>query len=752
MRLFINYTEQDVDLVRELVELLREAGHDPWFAEDEILVGQNRQALMAQAIIYTDAFVYVLSPPALASPDCREFFQRAYRIHKPIIPVWITAGQSLPAELEAYDVFDLSEGQTRGDLQKFLQHLQLVEDNLPAAEQSAGRTVDHLARMRRTQTARAIELGQETAPGETKIPPEKLATGAYLLNDQAVGPDALGFKDYAMAFTRVISNASVRPPLTIGIYGTWGTGKTFLMHKIVDEINHLEQKQTRSWFWQRKPEEPPIRVLPIEFDAWAYNTSDVLWAGLVQEIFKRIEDQLGTFEKWSFTIKRNVAKQGRSLLRQVLYTLLFLGAIGLTLFIILNTLEFDLLAGLVPLLGLPVLVRLGTQLGTLLAQPQSRQVAAALASTTRMRNERRFLTNLVQESREQTLMVRIYEDMAKMLEAVPPNTRLAVFIDDLDRCKPDRVIEVLEAINLLLAFKEFIVFLAMDPQVIADIIEMNYYGNSTHAGVTGAEYLDKIVQIPFTIPRARSQDVINYLNKLLEAPPGEDDLWLFNRNEDAGQQSMFYDPTPNLPLTRQILAESETDEEEEASGLSMHDMELAEMEALESSQDEVNPFATPLPPNVVSFTYEERSTFRALSSYLDPNPRRIKRLINVYRLVRVLSHRQPTNIVEDDPAKVILWLLLCQQWPYATAQMLKVMLDEETTGPDNLEDAYQIVAPELDGGQRDHHRRLDFNNAMLDEIIEKYGAYIVQDDIHILQTLTVHFHPALAEELRAFMD
>ena len=43
-----------------------------------------------------------------------------------------------------------------------------------------------------------------------------------------------------------------------------------------------------------------------------------------------------------------------------------------------------------------------------------------------------------------------------------PIERIVLYIDDLDRCPPERVVEVLQAVHLLLAFELFVVVVAVD--------------------------------------------------------------------------------------------------------------------------------------------------------------------------------------------------------------------------------------------------------------------------------------------------
>ena len=673
MRVFVNYIDADQALVTQLGERLQAAGFEPWIDTPQpggVLEWQFSviQDIMAQC----QGVVNVISPAAGHDPHWEAMLDWARANNLPIVNL-LPKHSPLPAVAQDYPTVKLADGLDDDIFERLHQIIARFHESLSptAHEQSAEQPI--------------------------------------ALNDLPDGTDELGFRDYAVAFAEMVTNPNAQPPLTVGIYGPWGTGKTFLMHKIYEEIEKT-QKRPRD---RRSKDPAPARVLMVNFDAWAYNASEVLWAGLVQQIFKKIEDQLGGLGKIRLTLSRNIAREGRQLIRQILYVVLFISALAVPIYLVLRQLDYDALAALVPFLGLPVLVRIGRDLARLVATPQSRQIATLLAGTTRAQRERRFLVSILQE-RERGIMARVYEDMDKMLDALPGDTRLAVFIDDLDRCKPERVVEVLEAINLLLAFREFVVFLAVDTRVVAAVVDAHYDDTLRKAGISGYEYLGKIVQIPFTIPKARPRDLMQYLNTLIEAPPDETQAAAFGQEPD-----------------------------DNGTGLSMLDLELAEAEAAEATQE-------PTAARIVAFTLAERSAFRAFSRFMDPSPRQVKRLVNVYRLVRTLAirHRHLT-LVEQAPAKAILWLLLCQQWPYAIAMMLDVL---RRNTAEHLAALYAEVADTLADDLTGRHDLLDYDNYVLDEIIATYGRHLTADDIHQLLSFTLNFHPALAGEIRAFAD
>ncbi|WP_212663508.1 P-loop NTPase fold protein [Acaryochloris marina] len=94
--------------------------------------------------------------------------------------------------------------------------------------------------------------------------------------------------------------------------------------------------------------------------------------------------------------------------------------------------------------------------------------------------------------------------------------RVFLYIDDLDRCPPDRVVEVLEAVQLLLNTKLFVVILAIDDRYIARALEQVYAGVLKRRGKpSGIDYLEKIIQIPYRLRPISPDTVERYFRSQL---------------------------------------------------------------------------------------------------------------------------------------------------------------------------------------------------------------------------------------------
>ena len=74
---------------------------------------------------------------------------------------------------------------------------------------------------------------------------------------------------------------------------------------------------------------------------------------------------------------------------------------------------------------------------------------------------------------------------------------MVILIDDLDRCPPERVVSVLEAVHLLFDFEMFVVLIAVDTRWLEQSLRIRYRRLlGAQDGAEPADYLEKIIQIP----------------------------------------------------------------------------------------------------------------------------------------------------------------------------------------------------------------------------------------------------------------
>lgn len=90
---------------------------------------------------------------------------------------------------------------------------------------------------------------------------------------------------------------------------------------------------------------------------------------------------------------------------------------------------------------------------------------------------------------------------------------IVVFIDDLDRCSPESVFKVFEAIKLYLDAKGFVFVLGIDSEIISEaILEQKKYSNR----ITSEQYVEKVIQISFHIPAAKPEQIHELFHDLAQ--------------------------------------------------------------------------------------------------------------------------------------------------------------------------------------------------------------------------------------------
>ncbi|MDH5677726.1 MAG: KAP family NTPase [Nitrospinota bacterium] len=92
----------------------------------------------------------------------------------------------------------------------------------------------------------------------------------------------------------------------------------------------------------------------------------------------------------------------------------------------------------------------------------------------------------------------------------------AIFIDDLDRCPPDRVLETIEAIKLFLDIPGCVFFLGMEVERVKEAINAKYVEEQKRASFNVNLYMEKIIQIHVKIPDAAEENLKVYVAEIFQ--------------------------------------------------------------------------------------------------------------------------------------------------------------------------------------------------------------------------------------------
>lgn len=302
------------------------------------------------------------------------------------------------------------------------------------------------------------------------------------LSDQPARDDALHFEAYVRTLADIIADPSTQTPLTIGVFGDWGRGKTSLMRMVERDL-------------VERAAEDGFTVAPVWFNAWLYSRDEALWRALIARVVQAVLGFPGLDEAAAVDLRR-------------LETRLYAP----------ERAEAGQVA--LPTGSLP-----GLEGATLPALTALELLRRRAVRERREKDEAGLNEIIADVEASQTLTRRDHmvalDDFRLQFERlshehIEPRGRLVIFVDDLDRCLPEAAVEVLEAIKLFLDVPGIVFVLGVDQSVLEEGIRVRYgqrYGREMEA-LDGARYLEKIIQIPLNLPQLQHRDIEGYVTDL----------------------------------------------------------------------------------------------------------------------------------------------------------------------------------------------------------------------------------------------
>lgn len=218
-----------------------------------------------------------------------------------------------------------------------------------------------------------------------------------------------------------------------------------------------------------------------------------------------------------------------------------------------------------------------------------------------------------------------------------PFHRIVLYIDDLDRCPPAKVMEVLQAIHLLLAFPLFVVFVAVDVRWLVNSLKAGYPELIDLSDASGraspSDYLEKIFQIPYWVRPVTDGGVASLLDDRLQAllPLPTSTVTALNATPPEADSPISSAPTENYGASAEIT-------------------NALESAPLISSQ--LTPAAEPL-----RITPAEASYLAGLAPALATSPRRVLRFVNSYSLIKASLDPAARAQIEEGDFRALLTLL-----------------------------------------------------------------------------------------------
>lgn len=393
--------------------------------------------------------------------------------------------------------------------------------------------------------------------------------------DKETNIDYLNF-GYMVDMVADIATDRDLSPSTIGLYGDWGSGKSSLMKLALKKIEESNPKS--------REEKNTTKSLCIEFNGWLFEGYEDTKTSLCGAILDALADE----KRFS----QEVTDYANELIKKIDFKKILGKGIKYGL-------DFFLTGGIGALTDLT----LSSVLSSIKAN----------ASEIQAKDIEGILDKFKRDEKARTEIKNFRNEFQVLLKKSKVEN-VVVFIDELDRCLPDTVLGVFEAMRLFLFVEGMSFVIGADERLIQYAIKSKYKEVPGNNLDIGKEYLEKVIQYPITIPQLNHAEVNQYLTCLLL------ESTLADKSEFNKFLDIVHGIEPDKELTMDLLREKAGDIADKCK----IDMALA------------------------------RQISSVLAPSINGNPRQCKRFLNTLTMRLTLAKARGVNLDKNILAKLML--------------------------------------------------------------------------------------------------
>jgi hypothetical protein len=284
-----------------------------------------------------------------------------------------------------------------------------------------------------------------------------------------------------------LDNPDTRPPVTLSICGEWGSGKSSIMGAVRSELAATG------------------RYIHVWFNAWRFQREAQITHAFYQTILDEFRRQAGWMLRLRVLVKRLRGTEPRDVLGLTVPAVVVLGVLGVFALLLVGALHHhgkQGIASAIPLVGWTAALLVGAWQKVL--SPVRKVINV---DPGKVLGQLKGRVSFVRD---------IKSEFESVFTALGDSTRLVVFVDDLDRCPPDRVADMLEALNMLADTRQAFVVLAIEPKAVERSVEIRFkdllahmreQGSADEARRFGARYVEKMVTVSVNVPRVTAEEV-----------------------------------------------------------------------------------------------------------------------------------------------------------------------------------------------------------------------------------------------------
>ena len=450
--------------------------------------------------------------------------------------------------------------------------------------------------------------------------------------DTETNIDFINFSTVADSVVELIEQAQGKP-LSIGVSGAWGVGKSSLVMLTKDALERRERERARDQ--GIKDNDFESKYIFVSFNAWLYQGYDDARAALMEaiavELAKVAEERKTGIEKT------------QDFLRRIDWFRL-------------ASLTAGSAAALA--LGLPPVGLIG-QFASLFSRGRKDGVNDALiedaqgAITEGAKQAKGLLKDKPAQGETPRQRIQALRDsfVAALQEL---DVTLVVLIDDLDRCLPETAVSTLEAIRLFLFLHGTAFVIAADDQMIKHAVK-KHFDQPDDTLVTN--YFDKLIQVPIRVPALGTQEVRAYM------------FLLYVHNSTLGEEGR--------ELIRIAVCKRLT----------------KTWQGLRIDRAFIQSLGVDLPNELVAQldTADRLTPIMATASGIAGNPRLVKRFLNALSVRMAVARNQGVSVDEAALAKLLLFERLASPELY---RELAASITNSVDGKPHLLDGWEPEGPD----------------------------------------------------------
>ncbi|WOO41345.1 KAP family P-loop NTPase fold protein [Rubellicoccus peritrichatus] len=423
--------------------------------------------------------------------------------------------------------------------------------SVPSEEQSAEEATEDEALPEESEEAVDEAPAEEAPPEEVEeqaaeLPPINAPGAATCSAEKPALVDSLDRQKLVESLANMLSMEEQGTPLTLGLFGHWGSGKSTIMSLLQKE---LSSKETRHKYRrEHSKNKPGFEFLFSWFNAWEYEHTDNIRAGLAQEVVNGLLSS-GEYDETSRTLTGQIDKthkrtlQWRHLRQEhkdefQLWLYKAVGALVVILSGLIGSFFSELLGAGIVGLGAYFLIEFVKQGKQLWDHP----LATELATFFKLPSYRKELGQIpvIREQLEGLCNIRLQSDGKPK--------RLVVFVDDLDRCRVDTIAKAFDAIRLIANINNVIVVVGIDERIAFKAMGQAYKDYADQEKGRSLEdvardYLGKIIQVPVRLETPSAIGLKSYV---------EDKL--FPKKDRATASRISPDPKPGQDSPESLMS------------------------------------------------------------------------------------------------------------------------------------------------------------------------------------------------------